>query len=270
MAMALDRGDGLARRDFDELLAEAEVAPIRGWDFSWLEGRATEERPEWSYSRLAAERVGRGARAVLDIQTGGGEVFEEILARAGSSPERLAVTESWPPNVAQAAARLERLGIVVSEAPDGGSLPYDDGTFDLVLSRHPNRWSWPEIARVLRPGGTYLAQHVGPGSNHELTEFFLGPTDIGDARRPERASAEATAAGLRIEDLRAQSLRVEFFDIGAVVYFLRMVIWTVPGFSAEQYRPRLRELHEQIGAQGPFVSHSQRFLIEAVRPSDAQ
>ena len=256
----------MPQRDFDELLAEAEAAPIRGWDFSWLDERATEERPDWSYSRLAAELVGRGARAVLDIQTGGGEVFDEILARAASSPERLAVTESWPPNVAQAAERLERRGVVVSEPPDGGSLPYDDATFDLVLTRHPNQWSWPEIARVLQPGGTHLAQHVGPGSNHELTEFFLGPIDIGDARRPAKAVADATAAGLRVRDLREQSLRVEFFDVGAVVYFLRMVIWTVPGFSAEQYRPRHRELHQQIDAQGPFVSHAQRFLIEAVRP----
>ena len=257
----------MARRDFEELVADAEAAPITGWDFSWLEGRATEERPEWSYSRRAAERVRRGASAVLDIQTGGGEVFAEIISKSGSSPERLAVTESWPPNVQLASERLGHLGVVVTEAPDGGRLPYDDATFDLVLSRHPNHWSWPEIARVLRPDGTHLAQHVGPGSNHELTEFFLGPTAIGDARRPESAVADAIAAGLQIIDLRQQSLRVEFFDVGAVVYFLRMVIWTVPGFSAERYRQRLRALHERIDATGPFVSHAQRFLIEAVRPS---
>jgi len=135
-----------------------------------------------------------------------------------------------------------------------------------VLTRHPNQWSWPEITRVLLPGGTYLAQLIGPGTNRELTEFFLGPQVVSDARSAARARAEAGAAGLSVVDVREQSLRVEFFDVGAVVYFLRMVIWTVPGFSAEQYRPRLRELHQQIDAQGPFVSHAQRFLIEAVRP----
>ncbi len=32
-------------RTFEDLLAEAEAVPVDGWDFSWLEGRASEERP---------------------------------------------------------------------------------------------------------------------------------------------------------------------------------------------------------------------------------
>jgi SAM-dependent methyltransferase len=257
-----------AKTDFDGLVAEAEAAPIDGWDFSWLDGRATEERPVWGYSGRAAERVARGVEAVLDIQTGGGEVFEEILMRAGRMPDTRAATESWPPNLRQAATRLEPLGVAVSSAPDGGDLPYADSTFDLVLSRHPTRWSWPEIARVLTPGGTHLAQHVGPGSNHELVEFLLGPTEISDRRSPERAVAEATSSGLDVRDLRGQSLRLEFFDVGAVVYFLRMVVWTVPGFRVDLHRARLADLHRHIKARGSFVSHAQRYLIETVRPSE--
>ena len=44
----------------------------------------------------------------------------------------------------------------------------------------------------------------------------------------------------------------------------------VPGFTVEQYRTALRALHEQIEAEGPFVAHSARFLIEARKPSRAQ
>lgn len=32
-------------RDFDALLAEADAAPVDGWDFSWLQGRATDSWP---------------------------------------------------------------------------------------------------------------------------------------------------------------------------------------------------------------------------------
>jgi hypothetical protein len=32
-------------RSFEELVDAAVAAPIEGWDFSWLEGRAIEERP---------------------------------------------------------------------------------------------------------------------------------------------------------------------------------------------------------------------------------
>lgn len=53
-------------RGFEELVAEAESVSVDGWDFSWLAGRATEERPSWGYSRLMAQRMA-GARVALDI-----------------------------------------------------------------------------------------------------------------------------------------------------------------------------------------------------------
>jgi hypothetical protein len=113
----------------------------------------------------------------------------------------------------------------------------------------------------------YLAQHVGAGSNRELSEFLMGPQPVGTRRSPERAVDDARAAGLSVLDLRTATLRVEFFDIGAVVYFLRLVVWTVPDFSVETYRERLSDLHRLIQRQGSFVSHARRFLIEAVKPS---
>ena len=45
------------RRTFDDLIAEADAAPVDGWDFSWLDGRATEERPSWGYQRLLRGRL---------------------------------------------------------------------------------------------------------------------------------------------------------------------------------------------------------------------
>ncbi|WP_344939896.1 class I SAM-dependent methyltransferase [Actinomadura miaoliensis] len=251
-------------RDFDELVAEAEAAPVEGWDFSWLDGRATEQRPSWGYQRLMSERLAAAA-AALDVQTGGGEV----LAGAPKLPPTMVATESWPPNVARATRLLHPRGAVVVETSEEPPLPFADEAFDLVVSRHPATVWWAEIARVLRPGGTYFAQHVGPATVFELVEYFLGPQpeEVRRKRHPDDESAEARAAGLRIVDLRMERLRMEFFDIGAVVYFLRKVIWTVPDFSVDRYRDRLRELHEQIQKDGLFVAHSSRFLIEARKPS---
>lgn len=67
-------------------------------------------------------------------------------------------------------------------------------------------------------------------------------------------------------DLREERLEVHFFDVGAVVYFLRKVLWTVPGFTVEFYRARLVEMHAAIERDGAFVAHSERFLIEAKKP----
>jgi SAM-dependent methyltransferase len=246
---------------FEQLVADADAADVSGWDFSWLAGRATEQRPSWGYHRLMAERLAV-VTAALDLQTGGGEV----LAAAATFPPTMAATESWPPNLALATQRLHPRGVVVVAGPDEPPLPFADGAFDLVTCRHPAETWWAEIARVLRPGGTYLAQHVGPGSAREVYEFFLGPQPGPSGREPEHERAQAQAAGLQVVEQRLERLRMEFFDIGAVVYFLRKVIWIVPGFTVEMYRDRLRDLHRRIEADGVFVAHSTRMLVEVRKP----
>jgi len=257
-------------RSFEDLVAEGVAVPTEGWDFSWFEGRATEARPSWGYARSAGDRLSRATTA-LDVQTGGGEVFDFALSRAAAQPPMLvAATEGWPPNVAKATELLRSRGVVVVAAAEDAPLPFADAAFDLVLSRHPVRANWPEIARVLRAGGTYFAQHVGPGSAVELVEHFLGPQpdDLRNARDPERERAGAEAAGLAIVELRAERLRMEFRDIAAVVHFLRKVIWMVPDFTVEAYEPQLRALHEQIESTGPFVTYSTRHLFDVRKPTE--
>ncbi|MGA1836121.1 class I SAM-dependent methyltransferase [Herbiconiux sp. 11R-BC] len=283
-----------AQRGFEELIAEGEAVPVEGWDFSWFGEatgpggriRATEERPSWGYAQLVAERIADATGAVtpthdrtapahpvdsvLDLQTGGGEVFAVSLAaagRAGRIPRTVWATEGWAPNLALARERLELFrGEVVQVSPDA-PLPFAEGRFDLVTSRHPVRTDWPEVARVLRPGGAFLSQQVAAGSNRGLYEFLMGPQPLGEnhERSLESLVRGAQAAGLRVVEALHESTRVEFFDIGAVVHFLRKVLWTVPGFTVERYRDRLLALHERILADGSFVCHSERALIEARR-----
>lgn len=245
---------------FEELVALGEAADVTGWDFSWLAGRATEERPPWGYAGRLAGRLAR-AQASLDIQTGGGEV----LAEAGSYPPTAVATEAWPPNVLAATRLLHPRGVVVVADPDEPPLPFADAAFDLVSSRHPVTVWWEEIARVLRPQGIYCAQHVGPRSAFELIEFFLGPQPEDRDRHPDDEAADAQAAGLEIIDLQTARTRIVIHDVAAVVYLLRKVIWWVPGFTVEKHRDRLRDLHDVIQRDGPFIAHSTRHLIEARR-----
>ena len=253
------------QRTFDELVAEGAAEPVEGWDFSWFDGRATEERPAWGYAGLLRDRLG-GVRAVLDVQTGGGEVLAGALHGCTGVPGTIAATESWPPNAALARRALAPYRGAVVRADDAAGLPFGTGTFDLVVSRHPTIAVWPEIARVLAPGATYLSQQVGAGSNRELTDFMMGPQPVDQGRSPRRAVAAAAAAGLAVTDLREQLLTLEFFDVGAVVYFLRKVLWTVPGFTVDGYAGPLARMHAHIGEQGSFVCHAPRFLIEVRKP----
>jgi len=256
-------------RSFDDLISEGASVPVEGWDFSWFEGRATEERPPWGYARLLGERMsalaGVPGAAALDLQTGGGEV----LATAPAAPATLVATETWPPNVEVARRNLATLGgRVIAMDDERADLPFDDGTFDLVVSRHPVGIRWDEVARVLKPGGRYLSQDVGHRSVAELTDFMMGarPDSGGPNRDPEWSVLAAERAGLIVDGVREFRGRMEFRDIAAVVHFLQKVIWIVPGFTVDRYRDRLRDMHEQIVADGPFVATSVRFLLEAHKP----
>lgn len=247
--------------DVEDLLAEGAAVPVDGWDFSWFEGRATEQRPSWGYARLMGTRMA-SVTSALDMQTGGGEVLSGIP----KPPRLLVATEGWTPNVRLARARLVPLGARVVHVREDSALPFADQVFDLVVSRHPLVVRWPEVARVLVGGGTFLSQLVGAGSVGELTEYMTGHHPVSNAWTAERAAAAAGDAGLDVVDLRSESLRVEFFDVAAVVVFLRKVIWIVPGFTVPAYRDRLLAMHRLIQSQGPFVAYAKRFLIEARKP----
>jgi SAM-dependent methyltransferase len=248
-------------RPFDDLVAEAERADVTGWGFGWLQGRATEERPPWGYGRLLSERLAR-VRSALDIDTGGGEVLSE----AAILPPRMCVTEAWPPNAERARQLLGPRGVEVYQVTEDSSFPFSDESFELVTSRHPVSPKWAEIRRVLSPGGRYFAQHVGPASAFELIEFFLGPLpNHPHARDPLVETAYAKQAGLIITNLQTARCRMEFFDIGAVVWILRKCVWWVPDFSVERYRGNLLQLDRHLRNEGPFVAYSTRHLIEARR-----
>lgn len=247
-------------RDFDVLVAEAEAADVSGWDFGWLDGRATEERPPWGYSRQLADRLAH-VESALDVDTGGGEVLAEMPVL----PPRMCAIEGWTVNRLLARTRLEARGVEVLPVI-GGQFPFASNSFELVCGRHPVRPNWPEIARVLVDGGTYFAQHVGPRSASALYEFFLGPVpDPRRSRDPRLEAAEAEYHGLEIVDLRTARCRMEFYDVGAVVWILRRCVWWVPDFSVERYHDALERMHAVIERDGVFVAHSTRHLIEARR-----
>ncbi|MBN1669181.1 MAG: hypothetical protein JW862_18950, partial [Anaerolineales bacterium] len=78
---------------FDFLVSEV-AANFRGWDFSYLQGRADEELLPWSYVSQCLMRA-RKAQSVLDIDTGGGELFARFAPFRGQA----FATESYPPNI---------------------------------------------------------------------------------------------------------------------------------------------------------------------------
>ncbi|KAF9931227.1 hypothetical protein BGZ67_005424 [Mortierella alpina] len=209
-----------------------------------------------------SDRMGK-ATAGLDLQTGGGEVLNTVE----KFPLLIAATESWPPNLALASKRLSTRGVVVIACHDQGPLPFADEVFDLIVSRHPSTICWDEIYRVICPGGSYFAQHVGHRSGFEVSEFLREPQRTNMNRDPDTTKAAAEAAGLEVVQLKFERTKMEFFDVGAIIHYLRKIIWLVPDFSVEKYADKLKEMHEYIQIHGSFVAYSSRFLIVARKTS---
>ena len=248
---------------FEDLVGEAWNADREGWDFSRLTGRVECAPLPWDYRERATELV-REAQALLDVDTGGGE----LLAALAPLPRRSVAVESWGPNLQVARRRLTPLGVRVEKRIEAAAK--DGHRFDLVLNRH-GRLGAIALASLLVPGGRLLTQQVGSRNHLELNEL-LGAT--GD-RPPEEWTLSAAlrqleAAGFRVTHADEAHVPCTFRDIGAVVYQLRAVPWQVPGFDPAAYEGKLRELDRRIRAHGGVTVHEHRFYLEALLPAGAQ
>jgi SAM-dependent methyltransferase len=233
--------------------------PIEGWDFSFHRGRVADQPLPWIYQDVASDLVAHASR-VLDIDTGGGEIFGSLRPPIGS-----VAVEPYQPNVPVAAGRLEPLGIRVIER-EGPRLPVDDDAFDLVLNRH-GYLNPPEIHRALAPGGRFLTQQVCAINDVEFNQALGIPSDV-DPSIPSTLGQlvdDLQHVGLVVDDAREAAITTRYLDIGAVIYQLRIVSWQAPGFDPDRHRSQLRRMHDQIVDTGGFEVHSRRFLVQATK-----
>lgn len=247
-------------KSYEELVTAALAAPFHGWDFGWLAGRSHQADPSWWYDARARQRI-TDATSLLDVDTGGGELLESLAPL----PAHCVATETWEPNIPLARERLSPMGVEV-RVPNGDALPAGDGEFDLVLNHHGGAPA-PEITRVLRSGGTYLEQGVGVHNLDDLNRALRGPRgSYRETSTLDATTAALQAAGLEIVDGREETPEHTVYDIGALVYFLKVVSWQVPGFDVDRYDAELRDLDATIRADGCIVFHDHRFLVEARKP----
>ncbi len=243
-------------------LREEEAAHIHGWDFSHLHGRYAEEGDlPWDYREVVRHYLRPDTR-LLDLDTGGGE----FLLSLGHPPRLTAATENYPPNAALCRERLLPLGMDFRQA-DAAHLPFEDGRFDLVLNRHGD--FCPEgIARVLTPGGVFVTQQVGAENDRELVRLLLGESPLPFPRQYlAMAEADFRRAGLTV--LRgAEAFRpIRFWDVGALVWFARVIPWEFPGFSVMACREGLERAQRIVERDGVVEGRVHRFLLVAEKPA---
>ena len=242
--------------------AEEEIAHIHGWDFSHIAGKYMEEDDlPWDYREVILRYL-RPEMRILDMDTGGGE----FLLSLNHPHAHTAATENYPPNVALCRETLVPLGIDFRAADGKGVLPFGDASFDMVINRHGD-FNPGEICRVLKPGGLFITQQVGAENDRELVTLLCGQREPPFPDQYLNITEERfSRAGFALLDGQECFRPIRFYDVGALVWFARIIEWEFPGFSVDRCLDRLFKAQSLLDTSGVIEGSVHRFLLVARKP----
>lgn len=241
--------------------AEENIAHIHGWDFSHIDGRYAEDTDfPWDYRNVIGQYLSPEMK-LLDIDTGGGE----FLLSLGHPHKNTAATENYGPNVQLCKQTLLPLGIDFRQADGRGELPFADGTFDIVIDRHGD-FNPREIYRVLKPSGILVMQQVGAENDRELVELLCGnvPTPFSE-QYVNKTAEQFRRAGFCVLRQEECFRPICFYDVGALVWFARVIPWEFPGFSVDTHLENLLKAQRILEETGCLEGKTHRFLLVATK-----
>lgn len=239
--------------------AEEAIAHIHGWDFSHIRGRYREQEDlPWDYRETIMKYL-RKEDALLDIDTGGGE----FLLSLNHPHENTAATEGYGPNIDLCRQTLLPLGIDFRPGDGKTRLPFENDRFHTVINRHGD-FCPEEIFRVLKPGGIFVTQQVGAENDRELVQLLCGDTPLPfPAQYLALAREQFREAGFSILEEKECFRPIRFFDVGALVWFARIIQWEFPDFSVDTHLSSLLRAQELLEEQGQLEGSIHRFLLVA-------
>jgi SAM-dependent methyltransferase len=192
---------------------------------------ASPERwPHWLFPRFG---LAKGER-VLELGCGTGNVWRENAERVPEGVE-LTLTDLSPGMLDQARARLAGLPLAFAlRQADAQAIPFPDARFDVVIANHmlyhvPDRArALCEVARVLRPGGRFLA-----GTNawthlmelrELLTRFGVETALLPGLRDPDgfdlERAAEEISEVLAVTGVERRTSALEIRDVEPLVDYV--------------------------------------------------
>lgn len=238
---------------------EEEIAYIHGWDFSHIDGRYMEGTDfPWDYRQMIRQYL-TPEKKLLDIDTGGGE----FLLSIGHPYKNTAATENYPPNVQLCKEKLIPLGIDFRQADGKGILPFEDAAFDVVINRHGD-FNPNEIYRVLKPGGVFITQQVGAENDREFVELLCGELPVPFLEQyADIAAAAFVKAGFSVLRKEECFAPIKFHDVGALVWFARVLPWEFTGFSVDTHIENLVKAQRILENTGCIEGKTHRFFLIA-------
>ncbi|WP_028973928.1 class I SAM-dependent methyltransferase [Spirochaeta cellobiosiphila] len=238
-----------------------ETRVFQGWDFSSIRNHMTEGELPWNYHALAKQLILPDSK-ILDMGTGGGEFLLSLNPYAGNT----FATESYLPNFNYSQKKLNESGINLSYIEEDKPFPYSDNFFDVILNRHES-YDVNELKRVLKTGGIFVSQQVGGKNNLDFSIWLLGkdPGITDHSFNLSREVEKFESAGFTIIAKDEFFPVTSFTDVGAFVYFAKIIEWEFPGFTVNSYKDKLFELQKKILKNGYFELVEHRFMIKAMK-----
>lgn len=211
----------------------------------------------WNYFNIVKSYLVE-ADSLLDMGTGGGE----FLSNLAPLPTKAYATESYEPNIKLARNNLESYGVKVIPIQDDNNLPFEKNFFQLIIDRH-EYFKSSEIKRILKPNGIFITQQVGGMNDCELNEILGAPESDDIGFNLDGISSDLLEADLEILYSNEIKTKTRFYDIGAILYYLKIIDWQIKDFSIEKYENGLKELYREISDVGYIDFTCHRFIVVA-------
>jgi SAM-dependent methyltransferase len=232
--------------------------------------------PEWALTQIALQPGDR----ILECGGGPGWLWEQ----AGSLPPNsgLVLTDLSDGMVAEAAAALAHYGAQAGTATaDIQTLPFPDHTFDVVIANHM-LYHVPDIpaavheaARVLRPGGLFVAATNGRDHMREL--FELGADVFPEAPLSMRVAirslpfslengADFLASSFPIVERRLYDSHLAVDDAAALVDYMLSSAEAQAAVPEARRTAGIAAIEARIQAEGPVRISKETGLFIARAP----
>jgi SAM-dependent methyltransferase len=231
---------------------------LDGWNFSRVQVRY--DPVPWNYVDVLRQYLKPQDR-VLDIGTGGGEIFLSLAPYFGTGigiDQNPAMINTAKRN--QSALVLDNICLSVMEA---GALGFNAGEFDVVLLRHLRAYV-SEIVRVLHKSGYFITQMVGQRSSRNiLAAFGWTPRSFGpDWWQPVGQLADQFLLhGCRIVAQGEYNVPYWFCDLESFLFWLMSVPWPEEIELEKHWRNINRVLETSQTERGIETNEHRELLI---------
>ena len=155
------------------------------------------------------------------------------------------------------------LGIDFKACDNPANIPFQDESFDLIINRHGD-FNAKEIYRLLKKGGLFITEQVGGDNDRDLVEMVLPNTEKPFPHMNLKEQRKVFEdAGFHILEAKEAYRPIKFYDVGAFVWFARIIEWEFPNFSVDRCLEHLLKMQRIIEEKGYVEGTIHRYLIVA-------